>query len=114
MPGLPLLFNLLAATDGKMRLISSQDRQAPSGMMARVAPGEPGKTNQVAGGYRSVAYWYQAEPHAAFPALPPVDARLPASLARNAYQFALFSSPVWVPAALLGLKALGNVLGRKK
>ena len=27
--------------------------------------------------YYSVAYWYQAEPHAPFPALPPVEDRLP-------------------------------------
>jgi len=27
--------------------------------------------------YYSVAYWYQSEPHAPFPALPPVEQRLP-------------------------------------
>lgn len=69
-----------------------------------------GYTNQVESDYRSVAYWYQTEPHAAFPALPPVEARLPASPARNAYQLALFSSPLWAPAAVLGLKALGRIL----
>ncbi|MEK7409135.1 MAG: hypothetical protein AAB225_29075 [Acidobacteriota bacterium] len=27
--------------------------------------------------YSSVGYWYQTEPHAAFPPLPPVEGRLP-------------------------------------
>jgi len=39
---------------------------------------EHGTTNDRGDNYYSVAYWYQSEPHAAFPALPPVDARLPA------------------------------------
>jgi hypothetical protein len=31
----------------------------------------------------SVAYWYQTEPHAAFPSLPPVEERLPRLHARR-------------------------------
>jgi len=38
---------------------------------------EHGHANVHASDYSSVAYWYQAEPHAPFPALPPVEARLP-------------------------------------
>jgi len=73
-----------------------------------------GYTNQVAGDYSSVAYWYQNEPHAAFPLLPPAEARLPEPTRSNTAQFALFTSPVWVPATMVGLKVLGRVLGRKK
>lgn len=39
---------------------------------------EHGNANHRSDDYFSVAYWYQAEPHAAFPALPPVEQRLPA------------------------------------
>ena len=38
---------------------------------------EHGHANVRSDNYYSVAYWYQAEPHAAFPALPPVEDRLP-------------------------------------
>lgn len=38
---------------------------------------EHGTANDRGDNYYSVAYWYQSEPHAAFAALPPVDARLP-------------------------------------
>jgi hypothetical protein len=38
---------------------------------------EHGHANNYENDYTSVAYWYQAEPHAAFPLLPPVEARLP-------------------------------------
>ena len=38
---------------------------------------EHGHANDRADDYYSVAYWYQTEPHAAFPALPPVEDRLP-------------------------------------
>jgi hypothetical protein len=38
---------------------------------------EHGHANHRSDNFFSVAYWYQSEPHAAFPALPPVDARLP-------------------------------------
>lgn len=73
-----------------------------------------GYTNQVRTDYSSVAYWYQTEPHAAFPALPPLDARLPTPVTENATQFLLFTSPVWVPAALLGVKVLQGLLGRRR
>ena len=38
---------------------------------------EHGSANHRSDDYYSVAYWYQAEPHAPFPALPPVEQRLP-------------------------------------
>jgi len=38
---------------------------------------ESGHANTRSDNYYSVAYWYQSEPHAAFPPLPPVDERLP-------------------------------------
>jgi Protein of unknown function (DUF2961) len=38
---------------------------------------EHGHANDRADNYYSVAYWYQTEPHAAFPTLPPVEDRLP-------------------------------------
>jgi len=38
---------------------------------------EHGHANDRMDNYYSVAYWYQTEPHAAFPALPPVEQRLP-------------------------------------
>ena len=38
---------------------------------------EHGHANHRADNYYSVAYWYQAEPHAPFPSLPPVEQRLP-------------------------------------
>jgi hypothetical protein len=39
---------------------------------------EHGHANHRSDNFYSVAYWYQAEPHAPFPALPPVDQRIPA------------------------------------
>jgi len=38
---------------------------------------EHGHANHRSDNYFSVAYWYQTEPHAPFPPLPPVDERLP-------------------------------------
>ena len=38
---------------------------------------EHGHANHRSDSFYSVAYWYQAEPHAPFPALPPVETRLP-------------------------------------
>lgn len=38
---------------------------------------EHGHANGRSDNFFSVAYWYQTEPHAAFPPLPPVDERLP-------------------------------------
>ncbi len=38
---------------------------------------EHGHANKLTLDYSSTAYWYQAEPHAVFPPLPPVSARLP-------------------------------------
>jgi len=39
---------------------------------------EHGHANLRSDNFYSVAYWYQSEPHAPFPALPPVEQRLPA------------------------------------
>jgi hypothetical protein len=39
---------------------------------------EHGHANLRSDSFYSVSYWYQSEPHAAFPALPPVEQRLPA------------------------------------
>jgi hypothetical protein len=52
-----------------------------------------GYANRVATDYRSVAYWYQTEPHAPFPELPPIAQRLPRSPFQNVLQVALFTSP---------------------
>ena len=38
---------------------------------------EHGHANHRSDNFYSVAYWYQTEPHAPFPALPPVDERIP-------------------------------------
>jgi hypothetical protein len=38
---------------------------------------EHGHANKLSNDYSSTAYWYQAEPHAPFPPLPAVEARLP-------------------------------------
>ena len=38
---------------------------------------EHGHGNKLGNDYASTAYWYQLEPHAPFPPLPPVEARLP-------------------------------------
>jgi hypothetical protein len=38
---------------------------------------EHGHANHRSDNFYSVAYWYQAEPHAPFPSLPPVDQRIP-------------------------------------
>jgi hypothetical protein len=38
---------------------------------------EYGNANHRSDNFYSVAYWYQAEPHAAFPQLPPVEQRIP-------------------------------------
>jgi hypothetical protein len=38
---------------------------------------EHGHANHRSDNFYSVAYWYQTEPHAQFPALPPVDQRVP-------------------------------------
>jgi hypothetical protein len=73
-----------------------------------------GYTNQVATDYSSVAYWYQAEPHALFPALPPLAARLPTPVGDNVAQFALFTSPLWVPVGLMGLKLLQRLLAPQR
>ena len=67
-----------------------------------------GYTNQVAGDYSSMAYWYQTEPHQPFPALPPLAERMPTPTGQNAIQFALFTSPLWVTAAMIGLRLLSR------
>jgi hypothetical protein len=71
-----------------------------------------GYTNQVSTDYSSVAYWYQTEPHTLFPVLPPLVERLPTPTTENAVQFAVATSPVWIPAALIGLKLVQRVFDR--
>jgi hypothetical protein len=41
---------------------------------------EHGSANHRSDNFYSVAYWYQTEPHAPFPSLPPVESRIPAIL----------------------------------
>lgn len=53
---------------------------------------EHGHANDRSDYYSSVAYWYQTEPHKPFPALPPVEKRLP--FARETSDN--FIQPVWV------------------
>lgn len=76
-----------------------------------VADMDHGYINQIQTDYHSVAYWYQSEPHAPFPGLPPVAQRLPRPPYQNMLQLALFTSPAWVPAALLILALLSRVFG---
>ena len=38
---------------------------------------ESGHANHRSDNYYTVAYWYQTEPHGAFPALPTVEERIP-------------------------------------
>lgn len=73
-----------------------------------------GYTNQVATDYSSVAYWYQTEPHGTFPALPPLPARVPTPVGANAAQFALATSPLWVPAAFVSVKLLSRLFGDRR
>jgi hypothetical protein len=73
-----------------------------------------GYANQVQTDYSSVAYWYQTEPHDAFPVLPPVVDRLPSPVDQNMMQFAAFTSPIWVPAALLGLRCLKKLCKKRR
>ena len=47
---------------------------------------EHGTANDRGDNFYSVAYWYQTEPHAAFPALPAVDSRLPRVLSSSGAQ----------------------------
>lgn len=56
---------------------------------------EHGNANDRSDNYYSVAYWYQAEPHAPFPPLPPVEQRL------------LALQPVGCP----GNKSVSNISG---
>ena len=45
---------------------------------------EHGHANHRSDTFSTVAYWYQSEPHARFPALPPAEARLPRANASDA------------------------------
>ncbi len=42
-----------------------------------LTPIEHGHANHRSDNYFSVAYWYQTEPHTAFPALPALEQRIP-------------------------------------
>ena len=72
-----------------------------------------GYTNQVEGDYQSVAYWYQKEPHVDLPALPDPSLRIPTNPRRNIAQFAAFTSPLWIPASIIGLKLSKRIFGRR-
>ncbi|MCI0366562.1 MAG: DUF2961 domain-containing protein, partial [Phycisphaerales bacterium] len=48
---------------------------------------EHGHGNVQSNDYSSVAYWYQNEPHRAFPALLPVDQRMPIRDAESARSY---------------------------
>jgi hypothetical protein len=134
------LASLMMPQPGKMRQISSQGpysaphwgctvRSYPASRCAAyrfhiadpipfqrsiVVDMDHGYTNQVQTDYSSVAYWYQTEPHAAFPPLPPVAERLPTPASQNTLQFALLTSPAWIPAGLVGLKVLKKILGGRQ
>jgi hypothetical protein len=56
-----------------------------------------GVENDIKADYTSVTYWYQAEPHAEFPALPSAEDRRPTGVVMNAIQ------------AVLGLSLLGGI-----
>jgi hypothetical protein len=73
-----------------------------------------GYTNQVQTDYSSVAYWYQREPHAAYPPLSSPAQRRPTPTGQNALQFALFTSPLWVPATAIGLKVLKRIFAGRR
>jgi hypothetical protein len=61
-----------------------------------------GTDNNTVSDYTATAYWYQAEPHEPFPALPPAAQRRPASCWRNLLQ--------WAALALGAAASLGAVL----
>lgn len=61
-----------------------------------------GLRNSMACDYCAVAYWYQREPHAPFPALPPVGARSFDFPLRNLLQWFILAV---LPLAVLGLAA---------
>ena len=76
---------------------------------------EHGHANNFANEYASVAYWYQAEPHAPFPALPERDALRPPlppiyDEARTAFFTAFFEALKELPsqASLLRVAAIGE------
>lgn len=61
-----------------------------------------GFENQISCDYTSIAYWYQAEPHRAFPPLPPVPGRQASSSMSNVLQTGiLFGGPAIAGLALL-------------
>jgi len=61
-----------------------------------------GVANDMKSDHSSVVCWYQQEPHAAFPELPPAQERLPASAFLNSVQIVIL---VGVAAGLLGTAA---------
>jgi D-arabinan exo alpha-(1,3)/(1,5)-arabinofuranosidase (non-reducing end) len=60
-----------------------------------------GFSNELACDYSSTAYWYQAEPHQLWTALPPVDHRRPHPATRNLAQSALVMGPPVLAALAL-------------
>ncbi len=77
---------------------------------------EHGHANNFANEYASVAYWYQSEPHAVFPALPVRDALHPAlpaiyDEARSSFAAALAAAWQALPdqSALYRVAAIGEL-----
>jgi hypothetical protein len=62
-----------------------------------------GFENQLAGDYASVAYWYQAEPHAPFQALAPPAQRAPTFAWLNVLQAILLLTALALVVALIVL-----------
>jgi hypothetical protein len=66
-----------------------------------------GFENALEGDYASVAYWYQAEPHAPFQALPPPARRAPTFAGANLLQaIVLLAAPVALVLIVLGVLRL--------
>jgi hypothetical protein len=58
-----------------------------------------GLKNRMSGSYSSVAYWYQSEPHAPFPALAPAPERLPRWPWKNLAQWLVLAALLAVAAS---------------
>jgi hypothetical protein len=50
--------------------------------------------------------------HASFPVFPPLSQRLPRPTTENTVQFALFTSPIWLPVGSIGFRLLQSLLRR--